>query len=106
MSKKKKMRRDRALLEIPKLKANRRGGVMLTALGGILAVLVIFGIPVLQSNGILPYGNMIVSLVTFASAVVACGVVGIGVQKFSRANRALNAIRDQYDISSEEFRKL
>lgn len=103
---KKKMRRDRALMEIPRQKANRRGGIMLTALGGILAVFVIMGIPVLQSSGILPYGNMIISIVTFASAVVACGVLGLGVQKFTRANRTINAIRSQYDISDEEFRKL
>ena len=30
---KKKMRRDRALMEIPRLRANRRSGIMLTALG-------------------------------------------------------------------------
>lgn len=106
MAKKRKMRRERALTEIPKLKAKRRGGIVITALGGILAVFVIMGIPVLQQNGILPYGNMIVSIVTFASAVVACGVLGVGVQRFARANQALNAIRQQYGISPEEYRKL
>ena len=106
MSSKKKLRRSRALMEVPRLKANRRSGIMLTALGGILAVLAIMGIPVLQSSGILPYENMIVSIVTFATAVCACGVLGLGVQKFTRANQKLNYIRDQFDISSEEFREL
>ena len=54
---KKKMRRDRALMEIPRLRANRRSGIMLTALGGILAVVVIMGIPVLQGYGILPWSS-------------------------------------------------
>lgn len=106
MSKKRKMRRERALMEIPKLKANRRSGIMLTALGGILAVVVIMGIPVLQNSGILPYGDMIISIVTFATAILACGVLGLGVQKFVRANQALNAIRTQYGISPEEYRNL
>ena len=106
MSSKKKLRRSRALMEVPRLKANRRSGITLTALGGILAVLAIMGIPVLQSSGILPDENMIVSIVTFATAVCACGVLGLGVQKFTRANQKLNYIRDQFDISSEEFREL
>ena len=75
---KKKLRRDRALMEIPRLRANRRSGIMLTALGGILAVVVIMGIPVLQGYGILPYNNMVISVVTFATAVCACGVLGLG----------------------------
>lgn len=106
MSKKRKMRRERALLEIPKLKANRRSGIMLTALGGVLAVVAIMGIPVLQNSGILPYDNTIVSIVTFATAILACGVLGLGVQKFVRANQSLNIIRQQYDISPEEYRKM
>ncbi len=106
MAKKKKMRRDRALMEIPRLKANRRSGITLTALGGILAVLVLFGVPVLQGNGILPYGDTIVSLLTFITAVIACGVLGLGVQKFVRANQQINAIRRQFDISNEEMRSL
>lgn len=103
---KKKMRRDRALMEIPRLRANRRSGIMLTAVGGILAVVAIMGIPVLQSNGILPYENMIISIVTFATAVCACGVLGLGVQKFVRANQKINAIRDLYDFTDEDLKGL
>lgn len=103
---KKKMRRDRALMEIPRLRANRRSGIMLTALGGILAVVVIMGIPVLQGYGILPYNNMVISVVTFASAVCACGVLGLGVQKFTRANQKINAIRQLYDFTDEDLKKL
>lgn len=103
---KKKMRKERALIEITRQKAKRRGGIMMTALGGIIAVLVILGIPVLQGNGILPYGDMAVSIVTFASAIVACGVLGLGVQKFTRASNAINAVRRQYGITDEEMRDL
>ncbi|HIT45607.1 MAG TPA: hypothetical protein IAC28_05930 [Candidatus Aphodovivens excrementavium] len=103
---KKKIRRDRALQEIIKQKAKRRSGIVQCALGGILAVVVIMGIPVLQGNGILPYGDTIVSIVTFASAILACGVLGLGVQKFSRANRQINYIKQQFGISDEEVRAL
>lgn len=103
---KKKMRRDRALMEIPRLRANRRSGIMLTALGGILAVVVIMGIPVLQGYGILPYNNMVISVITFATAVCACGVLGLGVRKFTRANQKINAIRQLYDFTDEDLKKL
>ena len=103
---KKKMRRDRALMEIPRLRANRRSGIMLTALGGILAVVVIMGIPVLQGYGILPYNNMVISVVTFATAVCACGVLGLRVQKFTRANQKINAIRQLYAFTDEDLKKL
>lgn len=103
---KKKMRRERALMEVPKLKAKRSSGIVLAAIGGILAVVAIMGIPVLQGYGILPYENMIVSALTFATAVVACGVLGVGVQKFVRANQQLNSIRDTFNISSDEWKTL
>lgn len=103
---KKKMRRDRALMEIPRLRANRRSGIMLTALGGILAVVVIMGIPVLQGYGILPYNNMVINVITFATAVCACGVLGLGVQKFTRASQKINAIRQLYDFTDEDLKKL
>lgn len=106
MTKKRKMRKERAMLEVPRIKAQRRSGIVLTSLGGILAVLAILGIPVLQSNGILAYGNMIVSVVTFATVVAACAILGTGVRKFARANQQLNYIRQQYGISDEEFRQL
>ena len=103
---KKRLRRDRAMQEITKQKAKRRSGIMQCALGGILAVLVIMGIPVLQNAGILPYGDMIISVVTFASAILACGVLGLGVQKYSRANRQINYLKQQFGITNEEIHEL
>ncbi|HIS39332.1 MAG TPA: hypothetical protein IAC12_00545 [Candidatus Aphodovivens avistercoris] len=103
---KKKLRKDRALMEIAREKGRRRSGIVWTSFGGILAVLVIMGIPVLQQSGILPYGDMIVSIVTFASAVVACAILGLGVQKFTRASQKINQLRQQFGISNEEMRNL
>lgn len=99
---KKKMRRERALFEITRLKAQRRKGIVQCSIGGILAVLAIFGIPLLQQAQILPYGNMVVSFMTFASAIVACGFLGIGARNTSRSSQAITALKKQHHISDEE----
>lgn len=103
---KRKMRKERALEEIARQKGRRRTGIVQTSIGGILAVLGIFGVQVLQGAGILPYGNMAVSAITFITVVAACAVLGMGVRTFTRASQQINALRQRYGISDEEVRGL
>ncbi len=103
---KRQMRKDRALEEVARQKGKRRAGIVQTCIGGILAVVGIFGVQVLQGAGILPYGNMVVSFVTFATVVAACAVLGMGVRTFTRASQQINALRQRYGISDEEVRGL
>lgn len=100
---KKTTRRETALAEIERLKANRRKDIIKCSAAVVVIIVLIYGKSWLEVNGIIPTGNVVVGALMMFSALGLALFAGTASVDFSKSGHLIEEARAKAGLSKEEI---
>lgn len=102
---KKHVRKEQGLEEIGRLRAERRSDLAICLLSLVAIIVLLGGKTLLETNGIVEPGNMVVGGVVMMGSIGLAVAAGSASIRFTQAGRAIEGLRQSFGISKHEIER-